>query len=217
MEKHVDFELPSVAEPVKPVDADRNDVAPPKKPLDRFDPSVLRLTQDFGSFVGGEKVLTTIAVHKPSKENWIRVHPDKEYRLDVLVLELKEDREVYLLAGELAHLNGTEPTLRGVTLCTCVTRNGNLFLWPIPLPDRDGKDNRWFSSAREAARLGMGQWVRVTSNQPSGAYETTVTKAALPDPIWPKKPFSELLEIAFRDRFIDSVDHPVLKRLRGEA
>ena len=29
--------------------------------------------------------------------------------------------------------------------------------------------------------------------------------------------FSDLLRIAFRDRIINSPDHPVIKRLRGEA
>jgi hypothetical protein len=31
------------------------------------------------------------------------------------------------------------------------------------------------------------------------------------------EPFSKLLEIAFRDKFIRDMEHPVLKRLRGEA
>jgi hypothetical protein len=36
------------------------------------------------------------------------------------------------------------------------------------------------------------------------------------EPEWPEVPFGELLRIAFRDRLIESLDHPVLRRLRGE-
>ena len=31
------------------------------------------------------------------------------------------------------------------------------------------------------------------------------------------EPFEEIVRVAFRDRFIDYRDHPVLKRLRGET
>jgi hypothetical protein len=33
--------------------------------------------------------------------------------------------------------------------------------------------------------------------------------------MWPEKSLSELLKLAFRDRIIDSAEHPVVKRLRG--
>ena len=47
--------------------------------------------------------------------------------------------------------------------------------------------------------------------------EIHATRAELAEPAWPAKTFGDLLKVAFRDRFIDSIDHPVLKRLRGEA
>ena len=40
-------------------------------------------------------------------------------------------------------------------------------------------------------------------------------EAAIAEPAWPEVPFKELLRIGFRDRLVDNVDHPVLKRLRG--
>jgi hypothetical protein len=199
-----------------PNDKERPADAPAKAP-DPFDPASLRLSQDFGAMVGGEKVLSTVPVRKPSRENWFRVHPDEAYRLDTIVCELKEDSETFLLSGELRGLLGTEPTLRAVTLYTCIDRANNVFLWPIPLPGSDGKDNPWHQSAREAVRLACERWVRIVSNRSLGAYEANVTRAELAEPSWPAKTFGELLKVAFRDRFIDSIDHPVLKRLRGEA
>jgi hypothetical protein len=35
------------------------------------------------------------------------------------------------------------------------------------------------------------------------------------DPEWPRLTFQELLRIAFRDRLVDRLDHPVILRLRG--
>jgi hypothetical protein len=48
-----------------------------------------------------------------------------------------------------------------------------------------------------------------------GAYEVAEAQATFPDPAWPEHTFHELLKIAFRDRFIDREDHPVILRLRG--
>jgi hypothetical protein len=48
-----------------------------------------------------------------------------------------------------------------------------------------------------------------------GAYEMFVAGSTISDPIWPDLSFPELLRIAFKDRYIDSLDHPVVKRLRG--
>ena len=53
------------------------------------------------------------------------------------------------------------------------------------------------------------------ANQPNGAYDIFVAEAAIAEPAWPEVTFKELLRIGFRDRLVDNVDHPVLKRLRG--
>ena len=38
----------------------------------------------------------------------------------------------------------------------------------------------------------------------------------LPEPEWPEKDFQSLVDIAFKDRYIRELDHPALRRLRGE-
>jgi hypothetical protein len=64
---------------------------------DPFDLGRLRLSQDFLGAAGVKKVLTTVPARKPSKEWFIRVHPDASYHLQTYVIELKEDSEVYLV------------------------------------------------------------------------------------------------------------------------
>ena len=41
--------------------------------------------------------------------------------------------------------------------------------------------------------------------------------ADLAAPEWPDLTFAEILRLAFKQRVIDSYDHPFLKQLRGEA
>ena len=49
------------------------------------------------------------------------------------------------------------------------------------------------------------------------AYELFEATGNFPEPEWPEVEFSEILRVAFRERYIDSIDHPLVKRLRGEA
>ena len=53
-------------------------------------------------------------------------------------------------------------------------------------------------------------------NRSLGAYEVYDATGKLPDPEWPEVSFQELLRIAFKDRFIESLDHSVIKRLQGQ-
>ncbi len=183
---------------------------------DPFDPARLRISPDFAAGLGVKKATLTVPVRKPSKEWWVQTHPEDSYRLQTAVLELKEEREVYLVAPELRPELATESTFVPKILFTAMTRQGVLFLWPIRLPGPDGKLDEWNRSALEAATMASDRWVRVAANMHLGAYEVFTASADLPDPDWPDTPFSELLRVAFRDHYIESLDHPVLKRLRGE-
>ena len=66
-----------------------------------------------------------------------------------------------------------------------------------------------------AAEIGMTQWIRLKSNQALGAYDVIAASAEFPNPVWPDITFAQIMEIAFKDRFIRDYDHPVLKNLRG--
>jgi hypothetical protein len=180
---------------------------------DPFDPEQFRLDQSFLGSAGVKKLLTTVPVRKPNKQDFIRVHPDAAYRLPVAIIELQEERETYLLRPPVARGLPGEFTM--ALLVTAINRQGVLFLWPIKLPGPDGKQLEWHRSAGEAAERAQKRWVRVTANTSLGAYETIEASAAIPDPEWPATPFSELLEIAFRGRVIADFEHPVVKRLAG--
>jgi hypothetical protein len=61
----------------------------------------------------------------------------------------------------------------------------------------------------------MKGWVRIKANSSLGAYEIFKADGALSEPEWPGLTFSELLRIAFRDYYVNKLDHAVVKRLRG--
>jgi hypothetical protein len=63
----------------------------------------------------------------------------------------------------------------------------------------------------------MKKWIRMASNMTDGKYDVYEATGDIPDPEWPDMEFRDMLKIAFDDRYIDSMDHPILKQLRGEV
>jgi hypothetical protein len=183
---------------------------------DPFDPASLRLDQSFADIVGVKKRLITVPVRKPNRQDFNRVYPDPAYRLTpAAIIEVKEDREVYLVTPEMAQNLPGE--FVAATLYTCINRQGVLSLWPVKLPGPDGKHNEWHRSAAEAAELAMKVWVRITPNMSLGAYEPFEATGDLPPPVWPEIDLPEILRIAFNDRIVDRLDHPLVQRLRGQV
>ncbi|MBM3982555.1 MAG: hypothetical protein FJ304_20250 [Planctomycetes bacterium] len=183
---------------------------------DPFDPASLRLTGEFTAAAGVKKLLLTVPVRKPDKSWFVRVHPSDAYRLETAVIELKEERETYLVASPLWADLAAESTFSPRVLFTAMNRQNVLFIWPCRLPGSDGKLDEWSRSALEATTHARRGWVRVQSNMNLGAYEVSAAGGNIPDPDWPATSFADLLRIAFKDRLIETLDHPVLRRLRGE-
>lgn len=162
---------------------------------------------------GAVEVLTHVPVRKPTRTEFIRVHPEPEYSLDTTVFTDKEENETYLVApGMRAELVGET---RPVLLRTCLNRQGVLFIWPVPLPTEDGRRFVWHDTAREAMRHATEHWVRVASDMAMGCYRIYEAEGQLTEPVWPEKSFQELLELAFAQRVIGDSDHPLVRRLRG--
>jgi hypothetical protein len=181
---------------------------------EEFDLANLRLSQSFAETAGVTKLLTTVPVRKPNRQEFVRVHPSADYRADFAMIELKDEREEeYIVRGDL--IGELAGEIAPKTLFTAINRQGVVFLWPARLPDPDGRPNEWHRSRREAAEIAMTRWVRVVGNMALGAYEITVAESVMAEPVWPELPFQELIRLAFRDRLITTIGHPVIKRLRG--
>ena len=173
----------------------------------------IRLSPDAAATAGTREVLRHVPVRKPNRTEFARVHPDADMQLETGVFVDREEREVYFVVPELrAELAGE---LKPVLLVTAISRQGVVFLWPVPLPDEGGRWNAWAETAREAYELAKTEWVRLAADMSLGAYRVYQAEGQLSAPVWPDKSLSELLKLGFKDRIVDSAEHPVVKRLRG--
>ena len=182
---------------------------------DPFDPAALRLSQDFAALADVKPILATVPVRKPNKQDYNRVHAAEDYQLTTALLELKDERETYLVAPDLRHELFGE--LVPVTIFTAINRQGVVFLWSCRLPDETGRSNPWHESALEAAARAKTNWMRIAADMSLGAYRIWEASGELPEPEWPEQSLRDLLAIAFKGRYIDTHDHAVLKRLCGEV
>jgi len=172
-----------------------------------------RLSQDFESMAGVRKEILTVPVRKPDRQSFVWVHPGEDWRMPALIFELKEDRENYIVRPNLRDEFPGEFTPK--YLFTAQTRQGTTFLWPVRMPGPDGRLDPWNQSALVIINEYSGKWIRVLSNRDSGSYEVVTPDNEFPPPVWPPEGFPSLVNKAFRGKIIDTLDHPVLKRLRG--
>lgn len=68
----------------------------------------------------------------------------------------------------------------------------------------------------EADVVAQKQWIRVEANKNLGAYDIFVAQGQLSAPNWPDMPWNHLVSIAFKQKIIDSSEHVVVQKLRGE-
>src|SRR6478672_4432173 len=164
---------------------------------DPFDLDSLSLGRDFTETVGIKKLLKTVPARRPNPQDFVRVHPSLDHRRNLLCVDLKDDRECYVVRPEIALELVGETVMK--TVFTAITRQGVVFLWPVTIPPPDGKANEWWRSAREAAELAITRWIRVKADMHLGAYQMYEAEGQIPEPEWPHLSYQELLRISFRD------------------
>lgn len=187
---------------------------PPSLASAGLDLNTLRLPQDFSHIGGVKKVIVSVPVKKPGNQTYVKVRSGEEWRFAAAILQLQDDGENYLVLPSLYPELAQEA--RPKLIYTGITRDGNVFLWPVNLPGPDGRTDTWSQSAHAAAGLAVNSWVRLVANRAVGAYDVMEASNLAEEPAWPSLSLQEIINLAFKGRIIDSLDHPVLKRLRGE-
>lgn len=180
-----------------------------------------------GTSLPTQRVRTHIKVERPAPTSWFRVYPvwgpwDDAFR--IFIYECQGDIpsqlvEPHVVSEDLG-LKIKRPTLY-------VDRSGELRLWLIAGGSYSGAAPRaapssWETTAIQAAEIARTAWVRISSNKSAGIYDIHRVRegVVVPEPDW--SGFGDLdpvtiLGLAFgADRRIASVDHPILKTLRGE-
>jgi hypothetical protein len=160
-------------------------------------------------------VLTSVAIRRPTSQEFIRTHPT--FRPGPLpFVHLQANREYYIVKPELrSQLRPREYSL-GV-LFLAVNRADHVFFWPVVLRSPLGKVSDWNLSRLEAAEKARDQWVQVYADMALGAYAVSVAEEELEPPVWPSQSPEELFHLATRRRVIDSLDHAAFRQLRGRV
>jgi hypothetical protein len=191
----------------------------PNAAADPFDPAAFAVSPEAlmaQGDVGVVPVLTGLSVRKPSKQEFFRVSSDARFMMTAPLLELKEEREVYLVAPAVAATMPGDIMMKELRLCQ--NRQGSLFLWPLPVISVDARQrNEWHSSARQACTIATTKWCRMTADMSSGRYNVAIAPGITVEPIWPSDlTMRDLLELGFgRERLIAERGHPLVKRLLG--
>jgi hypothetical protein len=180
-----------------------------------------------GTALPTQRVRTHIKVERPSPTSWFRVFPewgpwDDNFR--IFIYESQGDIPSQLVEP---HVVAEDLGLKIKRPALYVDRAGELRLWLIAGGSYCGTATRstpssWETTAIQAAQIGCTDWVRISSNKSAGIYEIHRVRdgVEVPDPDWSALGNLDpgtILELAFGDdRRIGSVDHPILKTLRGE-
>lgn len=181
---------------------------------DLLDLSTITLSQDFRKNLELKKITTEVPVRRPHSQEFIQVHPDSKYCLETAVLELKIERETWLVEPSLWGLLPNEIVPK--ILYATINLQNVIFLWPIRMPSLDGRLDKWNDSAHTIVDVAKKTWVKVVSNKSLGAYEYYKAESEISPPKWPDISFQELVSRAFKGKYIRDINHPILKQLRGQ-
>lgn len=173
-----------------------------------------RLDTNFSEGAADEE-LTTVPLVNPAKDWWVRTSEDPEDRYG-LVWVLKHRRNGFQLVNP-AFVHTLEGLCRPVELVLAVNSTNEVFVWPVPVPAKGYALSDAESSMRMAAQHALTSWTSVRWDKDVMRYRILKKPELTKEPTWPagETTFQAILEIALRDRLIDSPDHPIIGELSG--
>ena len=121
---------------------------------------------------------------------------------------------VYLVLPHVAE-EANEPAIKLMSLRLYITVKHCMGLWPIGITD-----NTWHKSAHEVYEKAKCNWVRLVNGGGRWiAKEMSVEGAkSQGEPMWPDElTMAKILISAFGDNKIETLDHDVLRNLRGDG
>ncbi len=165
---------------------------------------------------------TLVQVKKPHKQATVMIQPDQDQWFSLLCFVLHAeaegkggDKSYYPILPTVAER--VPESVIPVRFVPYVTVNGTLMLWPVSMKrDAKGELNSWHASALDLIEeyAASGDWIRVVANQEAGGYDVRVMSLNLA-PKWPTMSQAELLDLAFKKRLIQDLDHPIIQAQLG--
>jgi hypothetical protein len=191
----------------------------PVQSSDQIDPSnpfanldALRNPQDYEEFMAGEAV-SAFAVRTLKEDMFLHVNPDPKYTLIGQYTVLTRNG-TYFVYPQFREALGILP--RRCNLHVAVDGHGQYFLLLIKQanPGSGQEDNAWYTSARTVAAAAMKGWLKVTKPGGDRGWGYVPIKHQMFNPSWPEKPFPELLNSAFPERVITSLNHELIQQFK---
>lgn len=151
-------------------------------------------------------------LQKPPKNKFVRVHASPEYRMSgVLTLTDLDTGEIYYVSPDLDLPEFLNSQTRVTDLFAAQMSDGSFFIWP-----QHRSETSWYRAAKAAIRTAMGKWIAVVARRAANTYDLIEPEDCIPEPDWSSiPPFAAMVETAFEDHMITSLDHPFLRKLRG--
>jgi hypothetical protein len=172
-----------------------------------------------GGFQGKEELITVPVYCPPPSSEFIRVRDGDDYWVECMTLDYAPEngrRETYFIDTGL--LNALPPEVQSEVkwsrLYTAMIRRGSVvFLWRIKVYG-SGPGQLSTSTALACAEKAQRLWTRVTWQDRQG-YKPFHSQGDFGEPQWGEQTFEELLDLAFKNTYIDSLDHPAIRDLMG--
>jgi hypothetical protein len=107
---------------------------------------------------------------------------------------------IYETRAQFVHLYGS------MSFALTMSSSGSMFLWPV-----------MSKSLRESLKEKKCLWVRVSFDGASEPRLSDLPQGKYPEPIWPDLNLGEIIDMGFQSRVIESLHHPLIKRLHGNV
>ena len=159
-----------------------------------------------------ERLVNYVEIRKPQKGAFFRVRVgDINIHKEMGFLEDADQwGTFYIVTPQI--FNGFRRDCFMANLVTAIDMQDNVFLWPLKSV-KNGPGKAWSESARAVAYQAESEWLKICSA--SNHYYAEKLERNFKGPEWPNKNISELIQIAAKNMFINSVDHPIIKKIQG--
>lgn len=186
-----------------------------------IDVSALVIDQTYSEgVIGGHKVFK-LKERKPTKHEWFRVNPEPDYNqvLWGFVHECGGEKVTYLTNPEIAqYLESHGAECRPLHTRICCSKTLVPFLWTIagPTASMAGRETPWLNNQLEAAHRAEKTWVRLQWNAPEMQHDIYENPQIVVEPKFPEKTHQEIITEIFKEKFLASIDHPVVKDITSQ-
>jgi len=168
----------------------------------------------------------TVDLGKPGPDDWFKLYKMGENTIDdyqpAMISKVKDPEgklNPYLIVGSEDFKAACAEKLSRVQdahLLYGITRSKRLFIWPVVYVDDLNQGIGWHISAYEIARAGFDRWTQIRSDKPNNRYlhidlddQDSVPKESVFEE--PPIDYETAINKAFKQRFINSTDHPVYR------